>query len=79
MRGKLRSARAMPESAAESALWMTGRRTHASIHSTQNTADLKSDKCARRRRREILSWGSRSHSYVSGLFSGPRLRRAVVS
>ena len=25
----------MPESAAELALWMTGRRTHASIHSTQ--------------------------------------------
>ena len=46
VRGKLRSARAMPESAAESALWMTGRRTHASIHShsTQNTADLESDK-----------------------------------
>ena len=40
----------MPESAAESALWMTGDDggTHASIHSTQNTADLESDKCARR-------------------------------
>ena len=36
----------MLESAAEWALWMTGRRTHATTHShsTQNTADLESDK-----------------------------------
>ena len=50
---------------------MMGRRTHASIHSTQNTADLESDKCAsaragRRNTRLTPHWTSTG---IPGLWS----------
>ena len=71
----------MPESAAESALWMTGEDAHTPPSTplrTPQTWKVTSGQVRAPQAKRKFELGL-PFTLVSGLFSGPRLRRAVVS